>query len=138
VEAAVEQKNHVWEISIIVAAGEPEPEWSDPLLVSATHSAGTEGLLDLLRDLKAQCDTARLEVTHDAGDVFDYELTCGDGRVWRQQIRKAEPVVDAALSFDVPDFWTIREISTGRGPIIRKLIELLNAYAITEMEVVWL
>jgi hypothetical protein len=134
----MEQRNHVWEIELEIEDGQPEPAWNDPILVSATKSAGTEGLLDLLRDLKSNCDVARLEVTQDAGDVFDYLLIASDAREWRQKIRRAEPVVDAALTFDVPDFWTIREIQTRRGPILRKLIELLNAYAVTKMEVVWL
>lgn len=133
----MEQRNHVWDIQITLASG-PEPSWDDPLLVSPTHAGGTAGLLDLLRDFKANSDVATLMVTHATGDVFDYVITHTDARVWSQQLRRADPVLDGALTFDVPDFWTLREIQTGRGPIVRKILELLNAYDITDIEVVWL
>jgi hypothetical protein len=138
-EASVELKNHVWEITIDVAAGEPEPAWTDPLLI-AGPSADGPGLLDVLEDLKHNChDAERIEVSKEAGTpiTYGYVLTAS-GRDWNQRIRPAEPLADSAITFDVPDFWQLHEIQGARGPILRKLIELLNAYAIETMEVVWL
>lgn len=134
----MEQRNHVWDIQITLAS-EPYPSWDDPLLTSATKSAGTEGLLDLLRDFKSHCPgVVTLHVNHAAGDVFDYVITHEDTRVWRQQLRRADPIPQAAMTFDVPEFWAIHEIAGVRGSIVRKVIELLNTYDITSIEVEWL
>lgn len=141
-EADVVLKNHVWEIQINVDAGELEPAWEDPLLQSRTSSRQDDGLLDLYRAWHGQCAIERVRVRRQAGETHVYKyniLHAGDGRVWKQTVTRAEPIVDSSTTFDVPDAWTLRELQTGRGHALQKLIELLNAYTgINYIEVKWL
>jgi hypothetical protein len=139
----VEQLNHVWNLEIEIAGGDENgPEWSHPLLVSPTHTAGTAGLLDLLRDFKAQSPLLeRLELAHIADNRYSWYFRTGapDGREWLQEIRVADPVLDTEMNFNVPDFWAMRELIGLRGPMLQKVVELANAFpAITKIEAIWL
>lgn len=138
----MELVNGYWEIKIVPQAGEPEPQWNDPLLQSSAHHP-EPGLLDVLRGLKEGCDIVMLKVIRISGVRFDYTFKHSDARAWHQEIRLGTDVLSTEVNFDVPDFWTEAELRgapdlRGRASLIESIIELLLAYPTEKIRVDWL
>ena len=133
----MELKNSYWEISILAQAGELEPHWDDPLLVSSAHHP-EDGLLDTLQGWKELSDIVRLQLSHVAGNEYAFTFTHSDARTWTQGIKLGTGVLDSQINFDVPDFWALNEIRGQRAEMLGLLIELLLAYKLESLEVNWL
>lgn len=130
----IELKDALWNIEITAQAGEDDPLWSDLLL----DGDPARGFVPNVRSWYALVPLASLTVEHQGGDLYSYILTHQDARTFEQQIRiSTAQVADAEVTFDVADFWTVAELQSGRVIVQRTIIEILLAYKIDSIEVLW-
>ena len=95
----------------------------DALSPSAPPFGDVLKLVRQLGDLYAAVSLSEFKVDQDATDPtkFSYRMTAVDGRVWKQDLLVGVP--DTAMTFDVPDSWTLSEFVPNR--VVRDTVDVL-------------